>query len=337
MCSMNFIRSVSPKSAAGRRLPALVVVSVALIAILWLPAFPEERAGREKPGRAAGAGAREPEGLYGICFSPYTTHSPAVADLPDEAIEQMLKTIEPYTRRIRTFSCLGDAAFAARKAKGLGFTVAAGADLSRDAAYNRRQINGLRQLAREGVADVAVVGEETLHFSVISESQLLDYMKQVKGLGIPVTTSEPWVDLASHESVLAECDVIFSNSFPYWEKAPIEEAVATIEASYRLMLDGAGGKAVILETGWPSAGQSQGEAVASEENAARYFRAFREWAKRHEVEYYYFEAFDEPWKTAVEGPVGRHWGLWDNELRPKPWLNQLSNPLSPFISPGMNY
>jgi len=30
------------------------------------------------------------------------------------------------------------------------------------------------------------------------------------------------------------------------------------------------------------------------------------------VVYFYFEAFDEPWKAEYEGPQGAYWGLWEN-------------------------
>jgi exo-beta-1,3-glucanase (GH17 family) len=37
-----------------------------------------------------------------------------------------------------------------------------------------------------------------------------------------------------------------------------------------------------------------------------------------QADYYYFEAFDESWKAAYEGPQGAHWGSWtqDGTLKP---------------------
>lgn len=80
------------------------------------------------------------------------------------------------------------------------------------------------------------------------------------------------------------------------------------------------GKPIVIgETGWPSAGRRQGWAVPSPANQARYFHGFVTWATRHHVPYFYFEAFDEGWKTREHG-VGTHWGLYDEGGHRKPAL-----------------
>ena len=53
------------------------------------------------------------------------------------------------------------------------------------------------------------------------------------------------------------------------------------------------------------------------ENAAFYFLNFVSWARANSVQYFYFEAYDEPWKAAREGPQGACWGLWDQNSQLK--------------------
>ena len=69
----------------------------------------------------------------------------------------------------------------------------------------------------------------------------------------------------------------------------------------------------MVETGWPSGGDVNGDAVPGPENAARYLADFMSWSEARGVDYFYFEAFDEPWKAQREGSVGANWGIWDND------------------------
>ncbi|MFT3892762.1 MAG: glycosyl hydrolase family 17 protein [Anaerolineales bacterium] len=64
---------------------------------------------------------------------------------------------------------------------------------------------------------------------------------------------------------------------------------------------------MIGETGWPSTGPSNSAAVPSPENQNRFAKEFLTLALSDNVDFYYFDAFDEMWKT--EGGVGPHWGI----------------------------
>lgn len=92
----------------------------------------------------------------------------------------------------------------------------------------------------------------------------------------------------------------------------------------------AAGRAIwISETGWPSDGIPRGAAVPSPENAADYFQRFTSWARAGAVPFFYFEAFDEAWKTN-EGSVGTHWGVWDSAATLKPGMQAIfDNPVFP--------
>ena len=74
-----------------------------------------------------------------------------------------------------------------------------------------------------------------------------------------------------------------------------------------------GKKVIISETGWPTSGESCGDAEPSYENALQYFINTYQWAEQDNVEIFYFSSFDEAWKTGDEGDVGAYWGLWDKD------------------------
>ncbi len=113
----------------------------------------------------------------------------------------------------------------------------------------------------------------------------------------------------AHPAVIANSDVVLANYYPYWEGVSIDVAVATLHRWHQRVVAAAPGKSVIVsETGWPGGGNAAGNAVPSPENASFYFLNFVSWARANDVPYFYFEALDETWKTAHEGPQGAHWG-----------------------------
>ena len=54
-----------------------------------------------------------------------------------------------------------------------------------------------------------------------------------------------------------------------------------------------GRKLMIGETGWPSAGRAREDAIPSIVDQARYLRDFLVYAKAHELDYNFIEAFDQ--------------------------------------------
>ena len=74
---------------------------------------------------------------------------------------------------------------------------------------------------------------------------------------------------------------------------------------------------IITETGWPSQGGFLKGAVASKENAMKYFIDSQNWSKQNDIEMFYFSSFDESWKVGPEGEVGAYWGIWDKNEKLK--------------------
>lgn len=262
--------------------------------------------------------------LSGLCFSPFVTDSPASgATITPELIDGLLTTVAPHTEGIRTFSSSGIGLETARLAKAKGLRVAAGCNIEGDEAADDAQVQALIDLCRSGYADLAVVGEEALYFKFVTEAKLIEYMRRVKTAGVKVTTSETWGELIGHPSVIRECDLLLANMFPYWEKVDITHAVEYLDRCYKKLEASARGKEIVVETGWPTEGETTGKAVASPTNARKFLEGFSDWAAANKVGYYYFEAFDEPWKATREGAVGAHWGIWQSDGQLKPSMEGL--------------
>ncbi len=86
-----------------------------------------------------------------------------------------------------------------------------------------------------------------------------------------------------------------------------------------------GKEVVIAEIGWPSDGGDAGHKPTTVENERINYGVTKEWVSGKGrtgliFETYWFEMFDEPWKTN-EGPWGPHWGLYTWGPNPQPKFN----------------
>lgn len=278
------------------------------------------------PEADGGAASR----LYGIAFSPYEAgQSPDwKSPVGAEQIRRRLEIVAPHTGALRTYGMLdGLERIPAIARREFGLRVAAGVWLDRrHPEANEAAIAKLIASARRGEVDVAVIGNETLFFRRLAaaeeenEAALLEWIRRFRQAapGVAVTTADNFDALKRHPRVMAACDRIFVHIHPYYMGVGVAEAVGRVAAHYREMQAASGGKPVVIaETGWPSCGAPRGAAVPDAGNARRYRRDFTAWAAREEAPYFYFAAFDEPWK-AVEGTEGPCWGLWSSAGHPKP-------------------
>ena len=181
-------------------------------------------------------------------------------------------------------------------------------------------------MAQAGEADILIVGNEVLLRNDLTEEKLIEYINRVKQAvpGIPVTSADVYGELLQHPAVMNACDIVLVNNYPVWEGVSIDYAIYYLHLRHQQVVAAAAGKPVIIgETGWPSEGNRLGEAIPSLENASFYFLNFVSWAKAENVSYFYFEAFDEPWK--VEASWGPHWGVWTKDGILKPGMERVFN------------
>jgi exo-beta-1,3-glucanase (GH17 family)/photosystem II stability/assembly factor-like uncharacterized protein len=264
--------------------------------------------------------------LFGVDFGPYTGNQDPNygASVTDAQLTTLLGTVQPHVRWIRTYGTSSDLVHAAAIAHSLGLKTAVNAWLGRDAATNEIQIANLIAAARDGHADLLIVGSEAFLRVDLDEKTLIGYLTRVRqaATGIPIAYADSHEQWIAHPNVADYVDVVLVNEYPYWEGIRIESAVAVSNAWLRDVLSVVGNRPVIVsETGWPSQGNTIGEAVPSPENAIRHFTNVVSWARATRTPSFYFEAFDEPWKAAYEGTQGAHWGIWDNQGRLKSGMN----------------
>ena len=259
---------------------------------------------------------------FGVNFSPYVngqTPLPGTLVIKTSQISSRLAHIRGDFQWIRTYSSTHGMETAGALAHKAGFKTALGAWIGPEStadgiASNEDEIVALVAAANRGEADMVIVGSEVLLRGDIAASKLVYYMQQVRAsvpANIPVTTMDAYSSLIANPAVIAQCDAVLGSFYPFWEGTRIDGAVKALDAQYRSLVQASGSKPVwIAETGWPSAGNTVGAAVPSQQNEAYYFLGLNSYVRTNDIPCFYFEAYDEAWKTASEGPQGAHWGIW---------------------------
>lgn len=257
---------------------------------------------------AGGAGAMEVAyRLYGLDLGLGRNGQPLGSLVSPSEVWAQIELVSPLTLWVRLYSARHGNETAAKLAKAKGLKVAMTIFLTADSAANEAEFQAGVELAKQGYVDVLIVGSECLLRHDVTETQLLDFMARAKAAvpQIPVTTSEVYNVLLTYPNVIAACDELWPNIFPYWETYDVRAAIAALDQAYRKVVAAAGGRKVVIgESGWRSFGSPNGAAVPSVENAAFYFVSFVSWARANSVPYFYFAAFDEPAKGDDDG-----WGL----------------------------
>ncbi len=259
-------------------------------------------------------------GMHGLCFSMYEDGQGPGNKITEQQVDRRMQVIKPYTKWVRSFSCIEGNEFIPRVAHKHGIKTLVGAWLGDDLDKNEEEIEALIALAKEGCVNIAAVGNEVMYREELTEEQLLDYINRVKKAlpGIPVGYVDAYYEFSHRPKITEACDVILANCYPYWEGCSIEDSLYHAQQMFGEAVDAAQGKKVIItESGWPSEGGSLKGAFSSKENAMRYFINAQKWSEKTNIDMFYFSSFDESWKVGTEGDVGAYWGLWDKNEKLK--------------------
>lgn len=257
------------------------------------------------------------KGVHGFCFSLYE-EGQKPGDIVSEAqVRRRMEILRPHTSWVRSFSCTDGNELIPKVAKEYGLKTLVGAWLGDDPKINRREVEGLLQLAGEGLVDIAAVGNEVMYRKDLTEEELLAFIREVKERipeGIPVGYVDAYYEFTERPNITAACDLVLCNCYPFWEGCPFEYSLAHMQQMYRQAQDAANGKPVMItETGWPSQGDNLKGAVPGWQQARDYFINTQLWSAGEQIPVFYFSSFDESWKTGPEGAVGAHWGIWDKQ------------------------
>lgn len=271
--------------------------------------------------------------LKWINFSPYTDgQNPNDPNnyIPESHIISLLDSLQPWVEGIRTFGTQHGLENIPYLAKQRGFKVILGIWLGKEGTpegvmVNEQQIANGIAIANAGYVDRIIVGSEVLFRGDLSPSKLIQYIDSVKLAcpNIPVSCADICSKLIANPDVVAACDFVSPNIYPFWEGISVECAMQQFDQCYQSLLPVANGKEIFIsESGWKTTGPLEGDAVPSFENAIRYNRELLGWSEATGVEVNIFSAFDEPWKL----PNDDGWGIFFSDATMKPGMDTLFTP-----------
>ncbi|MEO0323560.1 MAG: glycosyl hydrolase family 17 protein [Myxococcota bacterium] len=286
--------------------------------------------------------------LRGISYGPYREgQRPGGPDPSEEEILEDLRILAERWQMLRIYGSPPPAETIVRLVRehDLPLKVMVGAWIepeSRDGnpipshvAANATQVREAIRLANaypDVVTAVNIGNESQVFWSAhrTAPEVLIGYLRQTRAaIEQPVTTADDYNFWNKPESaaVAAEVDFLLLHAYAMWNRQQLGEAV---EWTAQVVRDIAAAhpdlKIVIGETGWatvldPDASGDEATQIvgsAGEEEQRVFYEGFMAWAEEAQVPYFYFEAFDEPWKGG-EDPRGveKHWGLYTVDREPK--------------------
>src|SRR5262245_39283722 len=208
-------------------------------------------------------------------------------------------------------------------AEKLGMKVLMGLWIGREPKDNEVQIARGIELAKAhpGTIKGIIVGNEVLLRQEQPASVLEGLLKQVKAAtGLPVTYADVWEFWLRHPELADDVDFVTIHILPYWEDDPVpaSDGVLHIDTILRMVEVEMPGKTVYIgETGYPSAGKQRERALPGLVEQASFIRGFLAYAHERGLDYNVIEAFDQPWKRALEGTVGGYWGVFSEGRQSK--------------------
>lgn len=162
-----------------------------------------------------------------------------------------------------------------------------------------------------------IVGSESLYREEIDPNKLASMIYDVKGMvqialkapTIPVGCADTWTswEKGVNQPVINAIDYALMNGFPYWEGATPAESLDKLKRALSITRSRIQGKPLVVgETGWPTKGDKFGNAVPSVANLQAYWKSAACWLRKEKIGFFWFSAFDEPYKgvSHVEGNFG---------------------------------
>ena len=277
-----------------------------------------------------------PDGkLNSLSFAPFREgQSPLLLQFPTpEQIDEDLKLLADKTHTIRTYSSMMGMKVIPGLARKHGLQVIQGAwvgyydylDSTFTDPDTRIEIEELVASANKypDVIKRVIVGNEVLLRGERKPAELIKYIREVKQrVKQPVSYADVWSMYMKYPELIKEVDFITIHILPYWEDEPIpvDKAPAHIERIYKQVRQEAEtispGKPILIgETGWPSIGRQRGWAVPSVVNEAAFMRGLLKVAADNQFDVNIVEAFNQPWKSELEGIIGANWGLFSADRK----------------------
>lgn len=276
--------------------------------------------------------------FYGIDYAPRNVIYPICGATMHEVMLDVA-LLSQVTSRLRTYGTqCNQAKFILDSIRTLNLNVSLsmGVWIGPNDDINELQIQDMKSLLKSyprNLFESLFIGNEVLFREEQTPGNLVKYIKEAKDFvrdelkwNLPVGTSE----LASkvNADVMKASDIFGSNTHPFFAGSNVQLATKWVYDFIKYQIEPiilqSGNKdspeIVISEVGWPYQGGKFRNAIAGKRHMQYFLNNWVCEANEQQYPWYYFEAFDEPWKQVYHTDKSKYeteWGLFTAERKLK--------------------
>ncbi|KAJ5355092.1 uncharacterized protein N7496_012304 [Penicillium cataractarum] len=253
-------------------------------------------------------------GQYGMTFSPYTSSGACMSQSEVTSNLKVIKDKGFNLVRVYSTDCNG-LEYIGSACKELGMNIIMGVYIdSTGTSGAQDQVDAIAKWAEWDMVELIVVGNEAVSSGYCSASQLASFITSCKstfqaaGYTGKVTTTEP-IDVWEQYGTSTLCspvDIVGANIHPFFNSQVTAAKAGEFALSEYKILEGLCNKDVVnLETGWPNAGDANGDAVPG---VAEQETAIKSIVAALGSKSIFFSYADDDWKSPGQFNVEQHWG-----------------------------
>ncbi|KAK6454843.1 cell wall endo-beta-1,3-glucanase [Scheffersomyces xylosifermentans] len=278
--------------------------------------------------------------FFGLAYSPREAMEPKCGITKREVLLDLTK-LSTVTTRIRNYGMQcnqSDFILDSIQSLNLNMTLSMGVWIGGNDTINSIQLESMKKVIEKyprKLFDSIFIGNEVLYRKDKTPQQLVEYISDVKdflltlGYNIPVGTSE--IGSLVTEEILSACDIVGANIHPFFSGDSVVNGSSWTFDFLKYQIEPLNVKnttIIITEVGWPSGGGGYHKAIASIPNLKYLLSEFLCAAREQGYGYYFFEAFDEPWKKIFYSGKDKwetDWGIFTKDRKRKVDFNGLES------------
>ena len=281
-----------------------------------------------------------------IGYSPYRIdHNPEGTQPTIQEIKQDMEIFQIITKEIRLHDLTPITEKVLEAAKEHNLKVHLSVNMDNSEEEIERQVNKVIQLSNNypDVVKSVILDRYDRFLSYVTIDQVLNAIEEIKNnipenIGVTIATDAgTW---NNRTIVVEKVDHLIVTSLPYWEGKDIGESIKIIKDNYDFVATKYQ-KSVIMETGWPSSGDSINCSEASNKKQAEYVIRLEQELSKDDIPYFLFTGFSESWKKPItklqttgdnncDGIVKNadnqnaenHWGIFTVDRKINPELSE---------------
>lgn len=271
--------------------------------------------------------------FYGVAYAPRGVIEPKCGSTQREILLD-LALLSRVTTRVRNYGMQcnqSELILNAIQELHLNMTLAMGVWIGEDPEVNKKQMAAMKRVLKKyprNLFECIFIGNEVLFREEQTSHGLSEYIKDAKSYteeigysDLPVGTSE--IGSLIDKTLVRNCDIIGANIHPFFAGGDVLIASKWVYDFIKYQVDPINKnrtEIVITEVGWPYKGGKYQHSIAEPSSFQTFLNDWVCEAYERDYGWYFFEAFDEPWKRIFYEDNNKwetEWGIFTKDRKQK--------------------